>query len=115
MSDCVFCQIAAGDIETELLYEDARVVAFRDLNPQAPHHILVIPRRHIPTVNAITSEEDSALVGHVVTTATKLAETLGVAGDGYRLLFNCNEQGGQTVYHIHCHLIAGRQMQWPPG
>ncbi len=110
--DCLFCKIASGDIDADIVHEDDEVVAFRDIAPQAPHHILVIPRRHIATINEV---DDTALAGRLLTTARQIAADLGVAEDGYRLVMNCNAHGGQTVFHIHLHLLAGRQMGWPPG
>lgn len=114
MSDCIFCKIVAGEIPAEKLHEDDQVVAFRDLSPQAPQHILVIPKRHIATLNDLQAEDES-LVGHLYTVAGKVAQELGFAEDGYRCVMNCNEAGGQTVYHIHLHLLGGRAMTWPPG
>ena len=114
MNDCIFCKIASGEFNTEFLYQDDHIVAFRDLNPQAPQHILLIPRKHIPTLNDLT-DDDVMLAGHLLKTATQLANELGFAQTGYRTLFNCNSGGGQEVYHIHLHLLGGRQMTWPPG
>ncbi len=111
---CLFCKIANGEIDAEIVYEDVDVVAFRDIHPQAKHHILVIPRRHIATVND-AEEQDAELLGKLLLTARRLARELGVAEDGYRLVMNCNRDGGQTVFHIHLHLLAGRQLHWPPG
>ncbi len=109
-SDCLFCKIAAGDIPSDKVYEDDRVLAFNDISPQAPIHILVIPKVHIATINDVTAEHHD-LMGHMITTAKQIAAEKGIAGDGYRLLFNCNEQGGQTVYHIHLHILGGRQLR----
>ena len=114
MTDCIFCRIAAGDMGTEFVYEDEQVVGFRDLNPQAPVHILLIPRRHIATPNDL-GPEDEALVGRLVTAAARVAAREGLADRGYRTLINCNAEGGQTVFHLHLHLLGGRQMGWPPG
>jgi len=111
--DCLFCKIVNGDIPARKLYEDDRVVAFHDIAPQAPVHFLVIPKKHIATLHDI-GEEDKALVGHIVHTAQRLASEQGCA-DGFRVVMNCNEQGGQTVYHIHMHVLGQRQMHWPPG
>ncbi|MFN2121995.1 MAG: histidine triad nucleotide-binding protein [Candidatus Promineifilaceae bacterium] len=111
---CLFCKIANGELDSDIVYEDADVVAFRDIHPQAKHHILVIPRRHIATIND-TSPEDASLLGKLFIVARHLARDLGFAEDGYRLVMNCNRDGGQTVFHIHLHLLAGRQMHWPPG
>lgn len=112
--DCLFCKIVSGDIPAEILYQDEQVLAFRDISPQAPTHILIIPKRHITTINDI-AEEDATLIGQMVLTAKKLAAQEGLAEDGYRLAMNCNENGGQSVYHIHLHLLGGRRMTWPPG
>ena len=94
--------------------EDDEVIAFRDIHPQAPHHVLIIPRQHIATVND-ARQEDAALLGKLTLTAQRVANDLGIAEDGYRLVLNCNNHGGQTVFHIHLHLLAGRPMHWPPG
>ena len=112
--DCLFCKIAAGTIKADIVYQDNEIVAFRDIAPQAPHHILIIPRKHIATVNDIAAD-DTLLVGKSIQVGKKLAADLGLADNGYRLLINCNKHGGQAVYHIHFHLLGGRQMQWPPG
>lgn len=112
--DCLFCKIVARDIPADVVFEDDDVIAFRDIAPQAPTHILIIPKRHITTLNDLT-EADCALVGRLQFTAQKIAKELGIADDGYRVVMNCNEDGGQTVYHIHMHLLGGRSMTWPPG
>ena len=104
--------MVAGDIKPDVVYEDESVLAFRDINPQAPVHILIIPKQHIKTLNDLDNTE---LAGHLILTAAKLAKTEGLAEDGYRTVFNCNPKGGQEVYHLHLHLLAGRQMTWPPG
>lgn len=111
---CLFCKLAKGEINSDIVYEDDEIIAFRDIHPQAPHHILVIPRRHIATVND-AGPEDTALIGKLILTAQQVAKELDVANDGYRLVMNCNNHGGQTVFHIHLHLLAGRPMHWPPG
>ncbi|WP_100623146.1 histidine triad nucleotide-binding protein [Candidatus Coxiella mudrowiae] len=111
--ECTFCKIAKGELG-ELIYEDDQVVAFNDITPQAPTHILIIPRRHISTIND-TFQADEQLLGHVITTAIQLARDNNMADAGYRLVLNCNRGGGQVVYHIHLHLLGGRQMNWPPG
>jgi len=111
---CLFCKLAKGEINSDIVFEDDDVIAFRDINPQAPHHILVIPRRHIATVNDANSE-DAALIGKMTLAAQRVAKDLRVAEDGYRLVMNCNDHGGQTVFHVHLHLLAGRPMHWPPG
>ncbi len=115
MSDtCLFCKIANGELGTKLVYQDEQVVAFHDIKPQAPQHILIIPRQHIATINDLSTEQQP-LVGHMLGVAQKLAAEYNLSDAGYRLVFNCNAQGGQEVYHIHLHLLGGRQMQWPPG
>ena len=112
--DCLFCKIITGDIPAKLVYEDDHVIGFDDIHPQAPHHKLIVPKKHIATLNQLTSE-DNELLGHMVNTAKKLASELNIAEDGYRLIMNCNAAAGQTVFHIHLHLMGGRQMHWPPG
>ncbi|MGH8496289.1 MAG: histidine triad nucleotide-binding protein [Gammaproteobacteria bacterium] len=114
MKDCIFCRIASGDLETTLVHEDEDLVAFRDLNPQAPTHVLLIPRRHIATVNDL-EEADAKLVGKLTLAAKRIARGEGLAEDGYRLVLNCNRGAGQSVFHIHLHLLGGRPMTWPPG
>lgn len=111
--ECNFCKITKSELG-ELIYKDDQVVAFNDITPQAPTHILIIPRRHISTIND-TSQADEQLLGHLITTATQLAQNNNIANAGYRLVLNCNQIGGQAVYHIHLHLLGGRQMNWPPG
>ena len=112
--ECIFCKIAAGIIPATLIYQDELVIAFNDLYPQAPIHKLIIPRRHITTLNDIDIN-DKELIGHMFYVTKQLASELGIAEDGYRTLVNCNAYGGQTVFHLHLHLMAGRKMQWPPG
>lgn len=114
MSDCLFCKIINKTIPANIVHEDERVVAFRDISPQAPTHILIIPKKHISTIND-AEQDDKVLLGHMTLTAQQIAHTEGIAEDGYRLVMNCNAEGGQTVYHIHMHLLGGRQMTWPPG
>lgn len=114
MPDCLFCRLAAGDIPATILYEDEHVLAFKDINPQAPTHLLVIPRRHISTLNDLTPEDDQ-IVGEVTRRAAALAREHGHADGGYRVVFNCNADAGQTVFHIHMHLLGGRKLTWPPG
>lgn len=111
---CLFCKIIQGEIPGNMLYEDEDVVALRDINPQAPTHCLIIPKRHIATINDL-APEDTRLIGHIVQTAKTLAQTEGIAESGYRLVWNVNQDGGQAVYHIHLHLLGGRSMHWPPG
>jgi histidine triad (HIT) family protein len=105
--ECIFCQIASGKIPSDTVYQDEEVIAFRDINPQAPVHLIIIPRRHIPSL-AHLSEADSALMGHMVAIANQLAKGEGIADRGYRLAINCGEEGGQAVPHIHLHLVGGR-------
>ena len=112
--DCLFCKIAAGEIPAELVYESDDVVAFRDINPQAPTHVLVIPRTHIATINDI-EEDHRALVGSLYSAARQIAAEEGIAEAGYRAVMNCNEGAGQSVFHIHLHVLGGRPMSWPPG
>ena len=111
--DCLFCKIVAGTIPARKLYEDDQVIAFHDIGPQAPVHFLVIPKKHIATLNDL-NEEGKALAGHILYTAQRLANELGCA-EGFRVVMNCNPLGGQTVYHIHMHVLGQRQMHWPPG
>ena len=111
--DCLFCKIARGEIPARLLYEDDQVIAFHDIGPQAPVHFLVIPKRHIATLNDL-GETDKTLAGHILFTAQRLAKEQG-CDEGFRVVMNCNEQGGQTVYHILMHVLGQRQMHWPPG
>lgn len=112
--DCLFCKIASGSIPATIIYQDDKVVAFDDINPQAIQHKIIIPRKHIATLNDL-QDEDNTLIGDMVQTATALAKKLAIAEQGYRLVMNCNAGGGQTVFHIHLHLLGGRHMTWPPG
>ncbi|TNF33038.1 MAG: histidine triad nucleotide-binding protein [Gammaproteobacteria bacterium] len=114
MTDCIFCKIASGDIPANIVYQDDHVVAFRDLNPQAPTHILVIPRKHIANTNDLQME-DAELIGKMYLAAKHIAHEEGIAEKGYRTVLNCNRDAGQTVFHIHLHLLGGRPMSWPPG
>ena len=113
-SDCLFCKILAGEIPAELIYESDTAVAFRDINPQAPTHVLVIPRKHISTINDI-EVDDQAIIGSLYTAAKEIAKEQGIADDGYRAVMNCNEGAGQSVFHIHLHVLGGRALSWPPG
>ena len=112
--DCLFCKIIDRSIPSSLIHEDEKVLAFHDINPQAPIHALVIPKKHIATINEVT-EDDVLLTGHMILTAKKIAKQLELSEDGYRLVFNVNDAGGQEVHHIHLHILGGRQMTWPPG
>ena len=114
MTDCLFCKIRDGEIPGDVVYENDDVLAFRDVNPQAPTHILVIPRKHIATTNDLEAA-DAAVVGKMMLAAKKIAADEGFAAEGYRLVLNCNEGAGQTVFHIHMHLLGGRRLTWPPG
>ncbi|MET4695592.1 histidine triad nucleotide-binding protein [Endozoicomonas lisbonensis] len=111
---CLFCKMVEGEIPTNKVYEDDELLAFRDINPQAPTHILIIPKKHIATLND-TSADDQLLLGKIMLKARELAVEEGLEDDGYRVVLNCNSHGGQSVYHIHLHLLGGRQMAWPPG
>jgi histidine triad (HIT) family protein len=113
-SDCLFCKIIAGEIPGHLVYEDKDVVAFKDIDPKAPLHVLIVPRRHIATLNDL-SPTDDALVGALVRRAAALAKQHGYSDRGYRTVLNCNREAGQSVFHVHLHLLAGRGLGWPPG
>lgn len=112
MSDCLFCKIIAGNIPVDKIYEDDEVLAFYDINAHAPHHFLVIPKIHIATLN---DAHDATLMGKLMLTASKIAKDLNFSDQGYRVVVNCNEQGGQIIYHIHLHCLGGRKLSWPPG
>jgi histidine triad (HIT) family protein len=114
MSTCLFCRIAKGEIPASIVFQDDDVVAFNDINPQAPLHVLIVPRRHISTLNDLGPSDD-ALVGTMLRRAAAIAAEHGYADRGYRTVFNCNAEAGQTVFHIHLHLLAGRGLGWPPG
>jgi histidine triad (HIT) family protein len=114
MSDCLFCRIVAGEIDADLVAEGDDWVAFRDINPQAPTHVLIVPREHIATTNDLGPGRE-ATIGRLVLAASEIAGREGIAGSGYRLVFNCNHDAGQAVFHIHLHLLGGRPMTWPPG
>lgn len=112
MTDCIFCKMIAGEIKADIVYEDEKILAFRDIRPQAPLHILIIPKRHITNLNNL---DDINLGGQLLHITSKLAEDLGYAESGFRTIINTNQDGGQTVYHLHIHLLAGRPLNWPPG
>ncbi len=114
MTNCLFCKMVSGEIAPDTVYEDDQVLAFRDIHPQAPLHVLVIPKEHIATLNDLDDAHRS-LVGQMVQAAAKIAAQEGMDSTGYRTIMNCNDDGGQTVFHIHLHLLAGRRMHWPPG
>ncbi len=112
MSRCIFCDIVEGKAPADIVYKDEKIIAIKDIRPQAPIHLLIIPREHIPTILDV---KDYGLVGRMFEVANMLAKEMGIAEDGFRLVFNCNRGGGQAVYHLHLHLLGGRQMHWPPG
>ena len=114
MADCLFCKIIGGQIPGAIVYQDDRLVAFKDVNPQAPMHVLIVPRRHIASLNELSGEDD-ALVGEMIRRAAALAKEHGHSQRGYRTVFNCNADAGQTVFHIHLHVLGGRAFSWPPG
>lgn len=114
VQECIFCRIIAKEVPSDIIYEDDEVVAFRDINPQAPVHVLIVPRKHLPTLNDI-APEDQPLLGKLLLIARQLAHQLQVADDGYRLVLNVNRGAGQSIYHIHMHLLGGRVFHWPPG
>ncbi len=114
MSDCIFCRIVRGEIPSDVVYKDDDVVAFRDINPQAPVHILIVPVEHIAELNA-TSDEHAQLLGKLIRTAVKLAKQENIAESGYRVVINQGRDAGQSVDHLHVHLLGGRAMSWPPG
>ena len=114
MSQCLFCQIINRELNAQIVYEDDRVVAFNDINPQGPTHVLIVPRRHIASLNDL-AEDDDQIVGELVRRAAAIAKARGISANGYRTVFNTNREAGQTVFHIHLHLIGGRAMHWPPG
>jgi histidine triad (HIT) family protein len=114
MSDCLFCGIIEGTVKGDLVYEDDSVVAFRDIVPRAPVHVLIVPRKHIPTLVEL-QRADNPVIGEIFVIAGKLAQQFGIAETGYRVVVNCGADAGQTVFHLHFHLLGGRQMGWPPG
>lgn len=114
MKDCLFCKIASGDIPSNKAYEDDQVIVFHDISPVAPVHVLIVPKKHMASLNE-TGDEDAALLSHVFKVAVRVASDLGVAENGYRVINNCGKDGGQTVAHLHFHLLGGRYLDWPPG
>ena len=114
MSDCLFCKMVAGDIKPNIVFETPKLLAFRDLHPQAPTHVLVIPKRHIATINDL-NPEDAELAGEMLLAAKTIAQQDGFAQSGYRTVMNCNADAGQSVFHIHLHVLGGRPLHWPPG
>jgi diadenosine tetraphosphate (Ap4A) HIT family hydrolase len=113
MSDCIFCKLASHEIPTDVVYEDDRIFVFRDMSPQAPVHVLIIPKKHIPSLDELT-EEDAGLMGYILEKVKEIAALTGL-DNGYRLVVNCGEDGMQTVKHLHFHLLGKRMMKWPPG
>ena len=114
MSDCIFCKIIQKKIPSKILFEDKRCIIFEDIAPQAPHHFLAIPKNHIAKISDLENEEKE-LVGHLILSLSFIAKNMKLSGDGYRIVINCGDLGGQAVDHLHVHLLAGRQMSWPPG
>jgi len=114
MENCIFCKIASGEISSNIVYEDESVIAFKDVNPQAPVHVLIIPRDHISSLMEL-NENNISLIGHIILTAKNLAEQFGIDKSGFRIVSNCGPDAGQSVEHVHFHLLGGRSMQWPPG
>ncbi len=114
MSDCLFCKMVDGEITPDIVYETETVLAFRDISPRAPTHVLIIPKKHIPTLVDVM-EDDTLLMGEIMQVAKKVAALEGLLDSGYRTVFNCKQDAGQEVFHIHLHLLGGRSMQWPPG
>jgi len=114
MADCLFCKIIAREIPASIVYEDERLIAIKDINPQAPTHLLLVPKRHIPTLNDLAAGDDQ-IVGELVRRAAAIAKDQGIDAGGFRTVFNTNRDAGQTVFHIHLHLIGGRSLAWPPG
>lgn len=113
MTDCLFCKIVQGEVPAQIVYEDEQSLVFRDINPQAPTHVLVIPRRHIATIDYIEPEHEAEL-GHLFVVASKVAAQEGLSERGYRTVMNCGQEGGQSVYHLHLHVLGGKPMGWPP-
>jgi histidine triad (HIT) family protein len=114
VADCIFCKIASGAVNSDRVYEDDSVLGFRDINPQAPTHVVIIPKRHIPTMNDV-SESDPSIFSAIMLAGKKIAESEGISDSGYRIVMNCNREGGQEIFHMHAHLFGGRYMGWPPG
>ena len=112
--ECIFCKIAKGQIPCKMVYEDDKVIAFKDISPEAPIHVIIIPRQHIVNLNLLKQDEVE-IIGHIFMVAKKIVKTLGIDKSGYRIVNNCGEQGGQTVQHLHFHLLGGRMLKWPPG
>lgn len=114
MSDCLFCKIVSGAIPSTKVYEDEHLYAFKDISPVAPEHVVIVPKVHFNSLNEVT-DETAVILGHLMKTVPQIASSLGIKDSGYRLVNNCGVDGGQTVFHIHYHLLGGRNLQWPPG
>ena len=114
MSDCLFCDIIKGDVKGDIVYQSDSVVAFNDINPKAPVHILIVPQKHISMLSEL-KQEDEAVMGEIIYIAARLASENNISQDGYRIVVNCGASAGQSVYHLHFHLLGGRSFQWPPG
>ncbi|ADK13871.1 MULTISPECIES: histidine triad nucleotide-binding protein [Clostridium] len=114
MEECIFCKIIKGEIPSEKIYEDDMVLSFKDIEPAAPVHVLIIPKKHIGSINDLT-EDDSKIIAHIYLVAKQIAAKLGIDEKGYRIVTNCGEEAGQTVHHVHFHLLGGRSFAWPPG
>jgi histidine triad (HIT) family protein len=114
MTSCIFCKIAKGEIPAQKVYEDNLVLAFRDIQPQAPKHVVIIPKKHIETINDV-AESDADILSNLLLACRKIAKDEKIDANGYRIVINCNEEGGQAVFHLHAHILGGRHMNWPPG
>ncbi len=114
MTDCLFCKLINREIPADIVFESDTVFAFNDIEPEAPHHVLIVPKKHIPTLNDLTAE-DSGIISELILAAARIARELKIDDSGYRILCNCNEDGGQLIFHLHLHLLGGRRMNWPPG
>lgn len=114
MDDCIFCKIIKGEIPCNLVFEDDKVICFKDINPEAPVHVLIVPKKHIESLNSLT-DEDTAIISHIYKVAKDVVKDLNVDNTGYRIVTNCGEDGGQSVNHVHFHVLGGRKLQWPPG
>jgi histidine triad (HIT) family protein len=114
MAECLFCKIVNREIQASIVYEDERVLAFNDINPHAPTHVLIVPKRHVASLNELSSDDDE-MVGEIVRRAAAIAKERGISAGGFRTVFNTNRDAGQTVFHLHLHLMGGRPMHWPPG
>ena len=115
MGESIFSKIISKEIKADIVFESETVIAFKDINPQAPIHILIVPKTEIPKITDVKGKEHSELLGEMIDVANKLAREMNIADEGFRLVINCGQKGGQEVYHLHIHLLGGRQMRWPPG